>query len=70
VESWCCGKSRGNYPFLRSIMDLETSADILPDLSAAKHADVLFAKEMENGASDLMVYCKREVIPYVPFTDL
>jgi len=51
-------------------MDLETSADILPDLSAAKHADVLFAKEMENGASDLMVYCKREVIPYVPFTDL
>jgi 2-hydroxy-3-keto-5-methylthiopentenyl-1-phosphate phosphatase len=40
------------------------------DLSAAKHADVLFAKEMANGDSDLMSYCRVEKIPYVPFTDL
>lgn len=43
---------------------------LIPDLSAAKHADVLFAKEMANGDSDLMQYCKREAIPFVPFRDL
>ena len=42
---------------------------LTPDLSAAKHADVLFAKEMANGDSDLMAYCKKETIPFVPFTD-
>jgi 2-hydroxy-3-keto-5-methylthiopentenyl-1-phosphate phosphatase len=41
-----------------------------PDLSAAKHADVLFAKVMANGDSDLLEYCKRENIPNVPFKDL
>lgn len=40
------------------------------DLSAARHADLLFAKEMENGDSDLLVYCKREGIPHVTFKDL
>lgn len=40
------------------------------DLSAAAHADVLFTKEMANGDSDLLAYCKREKISYVPFTDL
>ena len=39
-------------------------------MSAAKHADLLFAKEMVNGDSDLMSYCKTEKIPFVPFTDL
>ncbi|KAK1927276.1 HAD-like domain-containing protein [Papiliotrema laurentii] len=43
--------------------------DGVSDLSAAKHADVLFAKEMANGDSDLMQYCKREAIPFVPFRD-
>lgn len=40
------------------------------DMSAAKHADLLFTKLMANGDSDLMAYCKREGIPHVPFTDL
>lgn len=44
--------------------------DGVSDLSAAAHADVLFAKEMANGDSDLMKYCKREKIAHVPFTDL
>jgi 2-hydroxy-3-keto-5-methylthiopentenyl-1-phosphate phosphatase len=44
--------------------------DGVSDLSAARHADVLFTKEMANGDSDLMSYCKKEGIPHVPFTDL
>lgn len=44
--------------------------DGVSDLSAARHADLLFAKEMANGDSDLMAYCKKEGIPRVPFTDL
>ena len=40
------------------------------DLSAAKHADLLFAKERADGESDLMVYCKRNDIPFVQFQDL
>jgi 2-hydroxy-3-keto-5-methylthiopentenyl-1-phosphate phosphatase len=39
-------------------------------MSAAAHADLLFAKQMPNGESDLMAYCKRETIPFVPFKDL
>lgn len=44
--------------------------DGLSDLSAAEHADLLFAKEMEDGISDLRAYCKKEGIPNVPFSDL
>jgi 2-hydroxy-3-keto-5-methylthiopentenyl-1-phosphate phosphatase len=44
--------------------------ELMVDLSAAAHADVLFTKVMANGDSDLMAYCKREHIPHVPFTDL
>jgi len=44
--------------------------ELIIDLSAAAHADVLFTKVMANGDSDLMAYCKREHIPHVPFTDL
>jgi len=39
------------------------------DLSAAKHADVLFVKEKENDENDLETYCKRENIPHVLFPD-
>lgn len=49
---------------------LEDRVECLIDLSAARHADVLFTKEMANGDSDLLAYCKREKINYVPFTDL
>lgn len=40
------------------------------DMSAARHADLLFTKIMAEGESDLMAYCKREAIPHVPFKDL
>lgn len=50
--------------------DSAKGRQLTPDLSAAAHADVLFAKEMANGDSDLMQYCKREKIPFVPFRDL
>ncbi|WVF67508.1 hypothetical protein IAT40_002264 [Kwoniella sp. CBS 6097] len=43
--------------------------DGVSDLSAARHADVLFAKVMANGHSDLKTFCEREHIPHVPFTD-
>jgi 2-hydroxy-3-keto-5-methylthiopentenyl-1-phosphate phosphatase len=42
----------------------------ITDLSAAAHADLLFCKQMKNGASDLMTYCIRQGIKHVPFTDL
>lgn len=38
-----------------------------PDLSAAKHADVLFVKMKENGESDLAVYCEKEGIKHIKF---
>lgn len=37
--------------------------DGVSDISAAKHADVLFARKDR----DLEFYCKREDIPYIPF---
>ncbi|WVO14512.1 hypothetical protein L204_102147 [Cryptococcus depauperatus] len=43
--------------------------DGVSDLSAAKHADLLFAKTMVNGHSDLQTFCEREKIPHVPFVD-
>jgi hypothetical protein len=39
------------------------------DLSAAAHADVLFAKTKPDGESDLAEYCKEQGIGYVAFTD-
>lgn len=39
------------------------------DLSAAAHADVLFAKRKPDGESDLAQYCEEEGIGYVPFRD-
>jgi len=43
--------------------------DGVSDMSAAKHADVLFVKEKSDGDNDLATYCKREDIPHVLFSD-
>ncbi|WVQ79731.1 hypothetical protein IAT38_001831 [Cryptococcus sp. DSM 104549] len=43
--------------------------DGVSDLSAAKHADLLFAKTMATGHSDLQTFCERQNIPHVPFVD-
>ncbi|KAH8983772.1 HAD-like domain-containing protein [Lactarius akahatsu] len=43
--------------------------DGVSDLSAAKHADVLFVKEKLDGENDLATYCTRENIPHVLFPD-
>ena len=39
------------------------------DMSAAKHADVLFVKSKSDGENDLATYCKRENIPHILFPD-
>jgi 2-hydroxy-3-keto-5-methylthiopentenyl-1-phosphate phosphatase len=36
-------------------------------MSAAKHADLLFVKLLENGESDLARYCDNLGLPYVKF---
>jgi len=43
--------------------------DGVSDLSAAKHADVLFVKTKPGGDNDLAAYCVREGIPHVIFHD-
>jgi len=43
--------------------------DGVSDMSAAKHADVLFVKEKPDGENDLATYCTRENIPHVLFAD-
>ncbi|GFZ50818.1 Pdp3-interacting factor 1 [Saitozyma sp. JCM 24511] len=64
-------KSKAILPYrdVKSKPTLFFCGDGVSDLSAAKHADVLFAKVMANGDSDLLEYCKRENIPNVPFKD-
>jgi len=39
----------------------------LLDISAAKHADLLFVKSKPGGDNDLAAYCKREGIRHVSF---
>lgn len=41
--------------------------DGISDMSAAKHADVLFVKEKED-ENDLLEYVQKEGIRHVPFT--
>lgn len=41
----------------------------VPDISAARWADVLFAKEKPNGENDLATYCTREGIKHLEFND-
>jgi 2,3-diketo-5-methylthio-1-phosphopentane phosphatase len=43
--------------------------DGVSDMSAAKHADVLFVKAKSDGENDLATYCKRENIPHILFPD-
>ncbi|TXT08849.1 hypothetical protein VHUM_02977 [Vanrija humicola] len=43
------------------------AGDGVSDLSAARHADLLFTKVAPGVDSDLLKYCKREGIPHVRF---
>jgi len=43
--------------------------DGVSDMSAAKHADVLFVKEKEYGENDLAAYCTKLGIKHILFTD-
>lgn len=38
-------------------------------MSAAKHADILFVKEKDDGENDLAAYCKKEGIKHILFPD-
>lgn len=38
-------------------------------MSAAKHADVLFVKQKEDGENDLHTYCDRQGIKHILFSD-
>lgn len=42
---------------------------VLQDMSAARHADVLFVKKKPGMDNDLHAYCTREGIPHVLFED-
>ena len=65
-------KSKAILPYrdLPNPPTLVFCGDGVSDLSAAKHADLLFAKDRWDGESDLMVYCKKQKIPFVDFSDL
>lgn len=41
----------------------------LADMSAARHADVLYVKQKQDGENDLAAFCKRENIPHILFED-
>ncbi|KAI0823489.1 HAD-like domain-containing protein [Trametes gibbosa] len=43
--------------------------DGVSDMSAARHADVLYVKTKEGGDNDLAAYCQRERIPHILFED-
>jgi len=43
--------------------------DGVSDLSAARHADILFVKDKGDGENDLAAFCEREKIPHVMFKD-
>jgi 2-hydroxy-3-keto-5-methylthiopentenyl-1-phosphate phosphatase len=45
------------------------AGDGVSDLSAARHADLLFTKVGPSGESDLKKYCERENIPHVVVRD-
>ncbi|GAA5875568.1 hypothetical protein JCM1840_003263 [Sporobolomyces johnsonii] len=62
-------KSRATAPYrdLPHKPTLFFCGDGVSDLSAARAADLLFVKVIENHPNDLAVHCNREKIPYVPF---
>ncbi|KAL1948675.1 hypothetical protein VTO73DRAFT_10481 [Trametes versicolor] len=43
--------------------------DGVSDMSAARHANVLYVKQKEGGDNDLAAYCRRESIPHILFED-
>lgn len=60
-------KSQSIIPY-RSLANKPTlffAGDGVSDLSAARHADLLFTKVGESGTSDLLKYVQREGIPHV-----
>lgn len=48
---------------------LSSSTHLSIDMSAAKHADVLFVKQKGYGENDLAAYCNKEGIRHVLFPD-
>lgn len=64
-------KSRAILPYkeLESPPLLFFFGDGVSDMSAARHADVLFVKLKDDGENDLAVYCAREGIPHILFRD-
>ncbi|TFK82884.1 hypothetical protein K466DRAFT_529811 [Polyporus arcularius HHB13444] len=43
--------------------------DGVSDMSAARHADVLYVKQKPGGENDLAAFCNREGIPHIIFED-
>ncbi|KAK7041442.1 hypothetical protein VNI00_009308 [Paramarasmius palmivorus] len=64
-------KSQAILPYrqLESPPTLFFFGDGVSDMSAAKHADVLFVKEKDYGENDLSVYCTNNGIKHVLFSN-
>lgn len=62
-------KSRSIEPYRQSEQrpTIFFAGDGVSDLSAARHADLLFTKVGPSGESDLLKFCVREKIPHIPF---
>ncbi|KAL1948673.1 hypothetical protein VTO73DRAFT_10479 [Trametes versicolor] len=64
-------KSQAILPY-RDLPDPPTVfffGDGVSDMSAARHANVLYVKQKEGGDNDLAAYCRRESIPHILFED-
>ncbi|KAL0576102.1 hypothetical protein V5O48_005876 [Marasmius crinis-equi] len=64
-------KSQAILPY-RELEDPPTLfffGDGVSDMSAARHADVLFVKEKEYGENDLSVYCTKNGIKHILFSN-
>ncbi|KAJ7728896.1 HAD-like domain-containing protein [Mycena metata] len=64
-------KSRAILPYrdLDSPPLLFFFGDGVSDMSAARHADILFVKQKDDGENDLAAYCNREGIQHIIFAD-
>ncbi|KAF8198692.1 HAD-like domain-containing protein [Mycena galopus ATCC 62051] len=64
-------KSRAILPYkdLASPPLLFFFGDGVSDISAARHADILFVKQKDDGENDLAAYCTREGIKHIIFRD-
>lgn len=71
--AYCSGfghdKSRAILPYrdLPNPPTLFFFGDGVSDMSAAKHADILFTKMKDDSENDLDVYCTKEGIPHIRF---